>query len=71
MKYYKLQAVAGKSTYNVSKKFKTRDAAINYAFNMIPLLFEHVEEEIIKSPSTIEYVCTNMCRFTISKQIGL
>ena len=68
MKYYTLSAVAGKSSYNISKKFKTRDAAIRFAFRLTPLMFEHVEEEIVKSPSTIEYVCSNMTRFTVSSQ---
>lgn len=67
MKYYTLSGNVGRSSFKVSKVFRTRDAAINYALKMMPLMSEHVEEEIVKSPASIEYVCTNMCRFTVNK----
>lgn len=68
MKFYKLLIVSPLADSNCSsKKFKSRNEAINYAFKRLPLGTE-VESEIIRNESnSIEYVCTNRSRITIFK----
>lgn len=69
MKIYRLSIVSPFcNSNNVSKRFKSRNEAINYAFKKLPL-GTTVEEEIVRDEnSSIEYVCSNRNRFTIFKQ---
>ena len=69
MKYYILYGFANSKSFRASKKFKTRNDAINYAFRYLPL-FTEVNEEIFKDKHTIEYVCNNYSSFTVSRQVA-
>jgi hypothetical protein len=69
MKYYILYGYANSKSFSVTKKFRTRNAAINYAFRCLPL-FTEVNEEIVKDKHTIEYVCNNYSSFTVSRQVA-
>ena len=51
---------------NVSnKKFKTEDDAVSYALSLMP--FAEVQEEIIKSENSKEYVISQTKRFTVTE----
>lgn len=69
MKVYKLSVISPLANPSFSKKnFKTRDAAIRYAFKFLPAT-SMVEEEIIKQNDkhNIEYICQDKNRFTVQR----
>jgi hypothetical protein len=66
MKYYTLSYVSNNRTIFVSKRFKTRSEAINYAFKKLPLRVE-LSHEIDRGNHFIEYVCSNFNRFFVSR----
>ena len=69
MKYYILFGFTNSSSFRISKKFKTRNEAINYALKLLPSCCA-IEYEIEHSKHSIEYVCDNYNAFTISRQIA-
>lgn len=71
VKFYKLLVVSPLSDLKCgSKKFKTRNEAINYAFKQLPFGTQ-VEEEIVRNENnSIEYVCSNRSRITVIKQFA-
>ena len=48
-----------------NKKFKSAKDAIEYALSLIP--YAQVEEEIVKSSNSIEYVISQTKRFTVTQ----
>ena len=63
--YYKLTGSFDLAIYDVRKKFKTATDAINYALKLLP--YSEVQEEIIKSNNSIEYVVSQTRRFTVTQ----
>lgn len=71
VKFYKLLIVSPLSNLRCdSKKFKSRNEAIAYAFRQLPFGTQ-VEEEIVRNENnSIEYVCSNRSRITVIKQFA-
>jgi hypothetical protein len=63
--YYTLTGSNDLGFYGISKKFKSATDAINYALKFVP--FDEVQEEIIKSKNSIEYVVSQTKRFTVTQ----
>ena len=63
--FYKLTGSFDLVLYGTNKKFKTANDAINYALSLIP--YAEVQEEIIKSNNSIEYVISQTKRFTVTE----
>ena len=73
MKKYTLEAIVGGNTVKFSKKFDSRDSAINYIFNYynkryIYNLCVNEEIEVKGDKHNIEYVCDNYNRFRIARE---
>ncbi len=66
MKYYYKLKVNKNSFLSVCRKFKSRNAALNYMFKKLPSNSELDYENII-SKHNIEYVCTDHHRFSIER----
>lgn len=66
-KFYEL---TGSFDYSVQthKRFKSENDAINYALKLFPA--GEVQEEIIKSNVSVEYVISQSRRFTVTR-VGL
>ena len=74
MKKYTLEAVVDGKTVKFSKKFDSRNSAINFMFqyyNKRYLYFLRVNEEyaISGNEHNIEYVCDYSNRFRINREI--
>lgn len=67
MKYYSLNYSVGSRSVESKKRFKSRDAAINYAFNQFSRETELDYEHSLGDKHTIEYVCNNYSRFIVSR----
>lgn len=66
MRYYSLQYRTAERCAASRKKFKSRTAAINYAFNHFPSNAQ-LEYENELSKHVIEYICNNNIRFIVSR----
>ena len=62
--YYKLTG-SFDFTCDIKKRFKSATAAINYALKLLP--YSEIQEEIVKSNNSIEYVISQTRRFTITQ----
>lgn len=67
MKYYSLNYSTASEAVASKKRFKSRDAAINYAFNQFPRTTELDYEHSLGDKHIVEYVCTNHARFIVSR----
>lgn len=67
MKYYSLNYSTALKSVVSKKKFKSRNAAINYAFNQFASGTQLDYEHKLGNKHTIEYVCNNHTRFIISR----
>lgn len=67
MKYYILNGFVENKYFSVSKKFKTRQDAVDYAFKKLPA-FAEIQEEYDRGNHLIEYKCAEKVRFFISRQ---
>ena len=63
--YYKLTGSFDLVLYGTNKVFKSATEAINYALKLIP--YAEVQEEIVKSENSIEYVISQTKRFTVTQ----
>ena len=63
--YYTLTGSFDLALYNTNKKFKSVTDAINYALKLLP--YGEIQEEIIKTQNSIEYVISQTRRFTITQ----
>ena len=63
--YYTLTGSFDLALYNTNKKFKSATDAINYALKLLP--YGEIQEEIIKTQNSIEYVISQTRRFTITQ----
>lgn len=66
MKYYILRGFVESKYFSVSKKFKTREEAVDYAFKKLPA-FSEIQEEYNRGNHLIEYKCAEKVRFFISR----
>ena len=66
MKYYTLRGFVESNYFSISKKFKTREEAVDYAFKKLPA-FSEIQEEINRGNHLIEYKCAEIVRFFISR----
>lgn len=64
--YYKLTGSFDLTSRKINKHFANADAAINYAMKLFPYN-NTVQEEIVKSNNSIEYVISQTKRFTITQ----
>ena len=67
MKYYTLNYSTGTQSVESKKKFKSRDAAIDYAFTQFPRTTELDYEHNLGDKHIVEYVCNNRSRFIVSR----
>lgn len=67
MKYYDLSGIINSKPFHVHKHFATREAAIDYAFRLLPSNVS-IEEEIEKEKHVVEYKCTENTRFLVARQ---
>ena len=68
MKYYILDGFSSRGYFLVKKRFRTREAAIQYAFKKLPANAE-IQEEYNKGNHVVEYKCSEYVRFFVSRQI--
>lgn len=69
MKYYYKLKPNKNSFLLIYRKFKSRNAALNYMFSKLPSNSELDYENVI-SKHNIEYVCTDYNRFFIERCIA-
>lgn len=69
MKYYYKLKINKNSFLSIYRKFKSRNAALNYMFSKLPSNSELNYENVI-SKHNIEYVCTDHSRFSIERCIA-
>lgn len=67
MKYYSLNYSTGHQSVASKKKFKSRNDAIDYAFNQFTKSTELDYEHSLGDKHIIEYVCNNHTRFIVSR----
>ena len=63
--YYKVTGSFDLTVYDSRKKFKSATDAINFALKLLP--YGEIQEEIIKSNNSIEYVISQTRRFTVTQ----
>ena len=63
--YYTLTGSFDLSVFDTHKKFKSATEAINYALKLLP--YGEIQEEIVKTKNSIEYVISQTRRFTITQ----
>lgn len=66
MKYYYKLKINKNSFLSICRKFKSRNAALNYMFKKLPSNSE-LDYETVISKHNIEYVCTDHNRFSIER----
>lgn len=69
MKYYYKLKINKNSFLSICRKFKSRNAALNYMFKKLPSSSELDYENVI-SKHNIEYVCTDHNRFSIERCVA-
>ena len=67
MKYYDLSGIINSKPFHIRKHFASREAAVDYAFKLLPCN-SSIEEEIEREKHVIEYKCTENTRFLVSRQ---
>lgn len=66
VKYYTLSYTSDYKSIVVSRRFKTRNQAINYMFKKLPLSAQ-LSYEVDRGNHSIEYVCSNHSRFFVTR----
>ena len=66
-KYYTLYGCVGGKDFKINKQFKSREKAIDYALNILPL-YSQIEEEVELKSDVIEYKCDQYTRFTVAER---
>ena len=72
MKYYTLQAIINGETKLFSKKFASRQEALDFMFDYLDRAYifdKHIDEEYVigNDKHNVEYVCDNYTRFKIAR----
>ena len=68
MNIYKLDGFNSRGYFSVKRAFRTREAAIKYAFKFLST-FAEIQETYDKGNHLIEYKCSERERFFVSRQV--
>ena len=68
MNIYKLDGFNSRGYFSVKRAFRTREAAVKYAFKFLSA-FAEIQETYDKGNHLIEYKCSERERFFVSRQV--